>query len=129
MEIKDIKPTAEAKFKVRATDGGEQSVAFVVRYIGTHQIPDYLPKGSGKLRQSQVITDALVDAVEGWDLTHDGGKPLDCTEANKRKYFPYILGLKIIREGESEDSKISPDDILGLALVEFAGDAGNFLKN
>ena len=129
MEIKDIKPTAEARFTVRATDGKEQSVAFVVRYIGSHQIPDYVPRTGGKLRQSQVVTDALVDAVEGWDLTHDGGKPLECTEANKRKYFPYILGLKIIQEGEAGKSKISPDDILGLALVEFAGDPENFLKN
>ena len=131
MEVKDIKPTADVTFRVRPKTGDEQSIRFTVKFLGVNQIPDYVPKpGPGvKFRQSQVITEALIDAIDGWDLTHDGGKPLECNEETKRKYLPYILGLTIIREGVEPGDAFAMEDVLGIALVNFAGDAENFLKN
>lgn len=131
MEINEIKPTAKATFQVKGIGGVVQAETFTVRFIGLNLVPDYVPQpGSGKkFRLSQSITDALVDSIEAWTLTHNGGQPLECNEESKRKYLPYILGLEIIREGKAPGADFEMDDVLGQALVNFAGDAENFLKN
>lgn len=125
MEIKDIKPTAEATFKIVDLDGSEKEVSFTVGFIGPHTVQDYARSGElESLRLSRIIQGVLVDAVEGWDLTI-GGEPVPCTKENKRKYFPRILGAKLA--GRKDDVTI--DAFLGGALVNFAGDPENFLKN
>jgi len=130
MEVKRINPTATATFKVKAQGGGEETITFKVRMLGLHEIPDYVPKAEKgvKLRQSKIITEALIDTVLGWDITLDG-QPIECNEANRREWLPYLLGLKVIREDEGQRDKFSLDDILGMALLYFAGDPENFLKN
>jgi hypothetical protein len=131
MEVKNLNPTAVATFKVKPKREDEQTVSFTVRMLGIHEIPDYVPApGPGvKFRQSKVITEALIDVISGWDITQDGGQPVECTEENKRKFLPYLLALRVIKEGEAPDAKLSMDNILGMALLEFAGDSENFIKN
>jgi hypothetical protein len=131
MEVKNLNPTAVATFKVKPKRGDEQAVSFTVRLLGIHEIPDYVPTpGPGvKFRQSKVITEALIDTVSGWDITCDGGQPVECNEENKRKFLPYLLGLRVIKGDEEPGAKLSMDNILGMALLEFAGDSENFLKN
>lgn len=132
MEVKDIKPTTEAVFRVIRTDGVEETVKFTVSFIGPQMIPDYVWRTEiDKVRLSKMVQEALVDAVLGWDLTMDG-KPLLCTEENKRKFFPGILGLKLWKEKKAEgekDEATQLDEYLGWALINFAGDQENFLKN
>lgn len=124
MDLKNINPTAQATFRVIGEGGKEETVSFTVTLLGKHMLPDYVRwAGAGKLRLSKVIEDALVDVVVGWDLTLDG-KPLECSEENKRKFFPAILGLEL---AGSEGERL--DNYLGWALVNFAGEQGHFLKN
>ena len=125
MEIKDIKPTAEAKFKIIDLDGSEKEATFIVGFIGPHTVLDYTRPGEPEsFRLSKIIQGALVEAVEGWDLTI-GGKPVPCTIENKRKYFPRIMGAKLA--GRKKD--VAFEAFLGGALANFAGDEENFLKN
>ncbi len=125
MEIKDIKPTAKATFKIIDLDGSEQEVSFTVGFIGPQAIRDYtVPGDRDSFKLSKIIQGALVDAVEGWDLTV-GGKLVPCTPENRRKYFPRILGARL---ADRKDD-VTIDAFLGGALVNFAGDPENFLKN
>ena len=129
MEIKDINPTTEAVFKVIRTDGVEETVSFTVSFIGQQMIPDYVRTTEiDKVRLSKVVQEALVDAVTGWDLTMNG-KPLPCTEDNKRKFFPGLLGRKLAKDPAEADIDRGLNEFLGWALVNFAGEYGNFLKN
>lgn len=121
MEIRELKPTAEAEFQVVGTDGLQYPVKFTVAYLGAYMIPDYVRAAdAATLRLSRVMMDALVDVVVAWDLT-ENGQPIPCTEENKRRYFPSILGLRLAGE--------EPGEFLGWALLAFAGEQGNFLKN
>jgi hypothetical protein len=131
MEINEIKPTAKVTFQVKGIGGKVQAETFEVKYCGLNQIPDYIPKPvpGVKSRPSHTHTEAMIEAVVGWTLTHDGGKPIECNEENKRKYLPYVLGMEIIREGRKPGDDFDMDDVLGWALVNFAGDPENFLKN
>jgi hypothetical protein len=128
MEIKDINPTAKATFTVKGRDGSKQVVSFDVTYLGQHMIPDYVR--GGETRMSRVIQEALVDSVVSWDLTLEGGRPIPCTDENKRKFFPALLELKLWKEPEeAPEPGFILDDFLGWALVTFASVAENFLKN
>lgn len=128
MEIKDIKPTTEATFKVIGTDGSEQTVSFTVSFLGAHMIPDYVQAGGARVRLSKIVQDALVDVVTAWNLTMDE-KPIPCTDENKQKFFPAILGLRLTPDPDVPDAERGLNEYLGWALVNFAGEYGNFLKN
>ncbi len=147
MEVKDIKPTAVATFKVKSDKGELQTITFTVRMLGYHELGDFIPtpEPGMEFRKSQIMTEALISCILGWDITFDG-QPLPCTPENKKKWFPYLLGLLVVKDkpeqpaaaeepaGEAapkkkERPRISPDDLLGVHLMNFAGDPENFLKN
>jgi len=133
MKIRELNPTAQVAFEA-VTKAGLQPVTFTVRFLGRDEMPDFVAPAArgGKPRPSRLISEALVDAVEAWDITYDtpeGERPLPCTPENKRKYFPQLLALQVATvNGKPADGKVL-DDVLGTALVNFAGDPENFVKN
>jgi hypothetical protein len=133
MKIRELNPTADVAFQV-VTRTGVESINFTVRFLGRNEMPDFIPAVAegGKPRASRLISEALVDAVESWDIsqeTPEGEQPLPCTPENKRKYFPQLLALQVsMMNGKPADGKVL-DDVLGVALVNFAGDPENFVKN
>ena len=118
MEIKSIQPTA--RFKADLANG--QHIELEVAYIAMDEVKDYVKPGE-QYRQSKVFRKMLIDAVSGWDLTSDG-QAIQCNAENRDKYLPIILGLQLkVEEGEKYG------DVLGVALLGFAADSENFLKN
>jgi len=123
VDIKSIKPTAKVTYEL---DGKDASVTFEVAFVAPDMFGDY---GFGKSADakppkfSALVRSVLMDAVQGWDLTEDG-KAISCTDANKAQYLPVIFGLLI------KDEQANPlDRVLGRALLTFAMDSDNFLKN
>ena len=130
MDIKSIQPLADVAYELDSNRPEPMTVKFTVAFVAEDEIPDYLPAkpdGRRKFKASSLLREMLIDAVRGWDLTMDG-KPLECNEENKRKYLPIILGLKIKRKDGAPKGE-TLDDVLGRALLNFAGDPENFLKN
>jgi hypothetical protein len=66
------------------------------------------------------------DLVVDWNLEKDG-VPLPCTPENKTFYLPYLIGMKI--KEEEEAGKEKEEKIVGMTIIEFAQDFGNFTKN
>lgn len=127
MDIKSIKPTAQVTFELEGKGG---SVTFEVAFIALDQVGDYLPKAQAPgqpaakpAKFSTLVRAMLIDAVQSWDLT-ENGEPLACDEETKERYLPVIFGLRI--KGDQENPF---DKVLGRALMNFAGDSENFLKN
>jgi hypothetical protein len=112
VEVKDIKPSAEVAYTF--SDG--QEVKLTVRYMGLDEVIDYVHKGDNP-KPSEMNREMLVSSVLGWDLTKDG-KPLPCTDENKRRYLPYVLGRKI-----------ADGSVIAWELLSFVRDEANFLGN
>lgn len=72
-------------------------------------------------KPSSVVVEMVLDAIVEWDLTENGA-PLPCTEETKRRLVPFLRCLL------AEKLKGEPS-LLALALVAYAGNAENFLKN
>ena len=118
MEIKSIQPTA--KFKADLANG--QPIELEIAFVAMDEVADYVKPGD-KTRLSKVMRKLLIGAVTGWDLTSNE-QPIPCDDANKEKYLNIILGLQMKpEEGEKRGA------VLGLALLNFAADSENFLKN
>jgi hypothetical protein len=124
MDIKSVIPTAEVEFELDRKDGEDKpvTVKLTVNFVSIEEVGDFIKPGAG-FRLSKVVREILIDAVVGWDLT-EGGKPLECDEANKRRVLPVLFGMRT--KGESENPF---ELILGRKLLDFAGDDRNFLKN
>lgn len=139
MELKDIAPTATATFRVIGPGDKEEVLGFTVRYIGRHMYQDYVPSPGRAIKKegadpeeeappvriSTVVTGALVDAVEEWTGITAGGKPLPCTEANRKKVLPHLLGMRVA----DADIHDPFQALLGWRLIFFASQTENFLKN
>ncbi len=79
----------------------------------------------------------IMDIILDWDLT-DGGKPLKCNSENKGKYLPYLVGMNLDDSGDEElegdledegtERRKVPKNV-GLAILNFATDFNNFIKN
>jgi hypothetical protein len=139
MEIREIKPTAEAMFLLDKGDKPPVPITLTVKFVPGDAADDYIkrPKrikdeaGKDVLvpqenKLSEILRAVLIDAVVGWDLT-SGGEPIECTIEKKKELLPTILGLMIkAPEGAGAGSH---ERVLGWALLNFAGDGDNFLKN
>jgi hypothetical protein len=127
-----MKPEAEITYELETT-GEPISVTFKVGFIALDAVQDYVNEsrvGNNFPRISDVIRRAVSDAIRDWDLTEDS-KPLPCTRETKDKYLPLLFGL-IVKKPEAlvDDVLIDPAaSTLVRALVDFAGESGNFLKN
>jgi hypothetical protein len=134
MDIKGVEPTAKAEFEVEAPSGELETVRLEVRFVPLDNITDYLPRdaanpGASPPKLAPSIRQMLMDAVVGWDLTENGA-PLNCTAENKARILPVIFGLRVTKlNGEELQERSVLDRIFGRALLEFATDAGNYLKN
>ncbi len=135
MDIANIQPTATVTFEIDRGEKEPLPITFTVALIPLDMIGDYFPRpqldAEGKpkparpLKLSGVIRSMLIEAVQGWDLT-EKGEPLECNEANKEKHLPFILGLRVKGKANPENPFAN---VLGRALLEFAADSENFLKN
>ncbi len=131
MDIRNIQQTATVTFEIDRGEKPAIPVTFTVGYVSLDSIRDHFPpvernaKGEPKRpRLSEVRTSMLIEAVQSWDLTEDR-QPLECNQATKEKWLPLILGLPIkAKEGEGDPFS----NVLGLALLNFAGDAENFFR-
>jgi hypothetical protein len=112
MEVKDIKPSADVVYDI----GDGQTVQLTVRYMGLDEAIDYIHKDDNQ-KPSAMNREMLISSVLGWDLTKDG-KPLPCTDENKRKYLPYVLGRKVV-----------DGSVVAWELLAFVRDEANFLGN
>ena len=84
----------------------------------------------------------IQDLVIDWDLTNNGEK-LECNDENKKLYLPYLIpmNLKAEKAEKEEGKEVMADedldkpkiqkipDSVGLAILGFAQDFGNFIKN
>jgi len=125
MEIKDINPIVKQVFQIVDLDGQEQKVTFEVKYIPPYALPDYVPGKASDIRLSKMMTEALVDAIVGWDVTI-GGKPLPCTRENRERFLPALLSARVV--GADPKSYELESYLIG-AVSNFAGEQKNFLKN
>ncbi|MFA5284157.1 MAG: hypothetical protein WC347_01040 [Smithellaceae bacterium] len=125
MDIKSIQPTADITFAMEDEQLG--TLSLTVGFLAQDDVADYIEAGEKK-KLSKLIREMLIDAVKGWDLKSNG-KPVPCTDEEKKKHLPIILGLKIKVENEEGKKRMLFDDVLGRALLEFAGNEKNFLKN
>jgi len=81
----------------------------------------------------------IQDLVLDWDLTKNGEK-LACDEENKKSYLPYLFPMTLKKEKEEEKELTADIDLdepkpkkipgtVGLAILGFAQDFTNFIKN
>ena len=78
-----------------------------------------------QIRLSRIIIDAVLDAVEEWDVCIEG-KPLELTPENKAVYLASLLG-EVIEKPENSTT-YEPDVLLGLELLTYGRNLENFLK-
>jgi len=140
MEIKEIKPTAEVTFLLDKGAAPAVPITFTVKFVPRDAAADHIkrPKrekdAEGRTvlipqenRFGDILRAVLIEAVDGWDLTRDG-EPIPCTLEKKREILPLILGHAIKPTPETDE-----DDpfglVLGRALLAFALEPENFLKN
>lgn len=64
----------------------------------------------------------IEELIIDWEL-EENGKKLECNEANKKKYIPYLITVVI----KDEESKLG--NTVGRFILEFAQDFSNFVKN
>jgi hypothetical protein len=112
MEVKEIKPSAEVAYQIDS----DQEVKLTVRYMGLDEAIDFIHKGENP-KPSEMNREMLISSVLGWDLTKDG-QPVPCTDENKRKYLPFILGRKTM-----------DGSVIAWELLAFVRDEANFLGN
>lgn len=86
---------------------------------------DSLGQDIKDFRPSRLIIDAVLDAVEDWDLTIEGVR-LEPTLENKKLYLTPLLGEKIRDPEEILDADKEP--LLGLILLLYGQTIENFLK-
>jgi hypothetical protein len=70
---------------------------------------------------SQAMTELIADCVVEWDLCEDG-KPIPCTPEKKREMWDWlraVLGSKV---------KGTKDRLLGIAILDYAGNLENFIR-
>ena len=122
MELRDIKPTAKVEFE---TESG--TLKFEVEYMARDRLQlDYMDRG----RVSDRMRAALADAVVGWNLAHDDGTPWPCDAKHKALLLPQLVTTPVKEKTAADGKVLVPDGfILGLALLGFAQDPENFLKN
>jgi len=87
---------------------------------------DVLAQETKDIRASKIIIDAVLDAVEEWDLAI-AGVPLPPTPENKRLYLTPLLGMRIENPEALLDADKEP--LLGLVLLLYGQTIENFLKN
>ena len=137
MDLKNLQPTLKTVQRVKVGNRIE-AVEFVLRFLAMDEVYDLVSVNGRQSRMSEVIREGLVRAIVGWDLTEDG-KPLACTEEQKRRVLPFLCGLMVeggvqgengmkgLPDGENEAPTVQKT--LAWTLVEMAGDPENFLKN
>jgi hypothetical protein len=124
MDIQSIQPTAI--FKADLAIG--QSVELEIEFMSAELDVSGRVKPGIPYRFSKLIKDMIIDAVVEWD-TKEKGSPVPCTIENKRKHLPVILGLMLKDTLDEKGEVVEKGNVLGLELLTFASDPGNFLKN
>lgn len=98
----------EVKLKLRFTDAFDR----------TNYKRDY-----DEGRAGDAFRRAILDVVADWDFTHDGAA-VPCTTENKDLYLKPMLSMWLKKE-KPEDTGV----LLGPAILEYAQNRDNFLKN
>lgn len=122
VEVKSKKVTGPLKFLVKPLSSDDQ---LDMADMGRENRKEFLIK--------------IQDLVLDWDLTKDG-KKLDCNDENKKSFLPFLIPMELKEEKEEEKEVMADEDLdepkskkipgsVGLAILGFAQDFGNFIKN
>ena len=122
LEVKSKKLIGSLKFLIKPLSSSEQ---LDMADIGRESRTEFLDK--------------IQDLVMDWDLTKDGEK-LVCDEENKKSFLPYLIPMTLKEEEEKEKEITADEDLneskakkipgtVGLAILGFAQDFTNFIKN
>ncbi|MCK4759029.1 MAG: hypothetical protein KAT69_03225 [Candidatus Aminicenantes bacterium] len=123
LEVKSKKLIGSLKFLVKPLSSSEQ---LDMADIGRESRTEFLDK----------IQDLVID----WNLTKNEQK-LECNDENKKSFLPYLIPMTLKEEEKEEEKEITADEDLdkpkpkkipgtvGLAILGFAQDFTNFIKN
>jgi hypothetical protein len=118
LEVESKNVTGSLEFKVKPLSSDEQ---IDLAEAGEGNIKDFL------LKVNELVLD--------WNL-EDGESKLVCDDENKKKYLPYLIGMRVkLEKGDDstiedeEGKKIKVIKSVGLTIISFAQDFGNFVKN
>ncbi len=119
LEVESKNVVGPLKFKIKPLSSDEQ---IDLAEAGEGDIKDFLKQVNG--------------LVLDWDL-EDGKEKLICNDENKKKYLPYLIGMKIKKEENEEEFTIEDESgkevkaikSVGITIITFAQDFGNFVKN
>jgi len=122
LEVESKKLVGPLKFLVKPLSSDEQ---LDMAEIGRESSKKFLTK--------------VQDLVMDWDLTKNGEK-LECNEENKESFLPYLIPMSLKKEEEEEKEVTADEDLdkpkvkkipgtVGLAILGFAQDFANFIKN
>jgi len=89
---------------------------FKVRPISAHDEVQAVESGRNIIRN---VYKTIVDIVIDWDMT-DGDEPYPCTPEHKEELMPFLVNFPV---------KGKKDSVVGGAILEFAKNTSNFLKN
>jgi hypothetical protein len=127
MDVKSIRPTAVFKRDLMIGQSIELEVGFMSPNLdGTLQAM----KNSWEKKlasHSDYIIGMMIEAVKGWD-TMENGKPVECTEENKKKHLPVMFGLMVKDTINESGEVIKKGEALGIEMLVFATNSGNFLN-
>ncbi len=118
VEVKSKNVIGPLRFKVKPLSSDEQ---IDLAEAGKGNIKDFLKQ----------INELVLD----WDL-EDEKEKLICDDENKKKYLPYLIGMRVKLE-KDDDSMIEDEEgkkikiikSVGVTIISFAQDFGNFVKN
>lgn len=123
LEVKSKKLVGPLKFLIKPLSSDEQ---LDMADLGREERKKFLAK--------------IQDLVLDWDLTKNGEK-LECNDENKKSYLPYLIPMTLKEKKEEEEKEITADmdldkpkpkkipGTVGLAILGFAQDFTNFIKN
>jgi GH15 family glucan-1,4-alpha-glucosidase len=126
MEVKDIQPTAEVKYKIKVIDKDgkklpPQMLKLVVRWVGVDHAVDFARasklEGKTKMELSEMNRATIAEAILEWDLTSKG-QAVPVNDETLKQYVPQIAAAMTV-----------DNEIVGVVLADFVRDADNFLKN
>ena len=124
------------ELKVKHQDG-EMPLKLLVKPLSA---PEQMDLGELARKNTKKFIAKTDDLVLDWDLTEEGER-FPCTPENKKKVLPYLTFMSLIEDEEPQDVEEKKDEepqdvepkkaarTVGIAVIEFAQNFDNFIKN
>lgn len=106
------------------SEGGDRSLRVKIKPLSDNE--KFMIRKELTAEDVNKFSHRIMSLVIGWDL-EDDGKPLECNKKNKENVMPYLVGMPLKKEkGKEKDPTMLN---VGVAILTFAGDFNNFIKN